>query len=87
MIDIENPELRQLGYESLNQLEKSLTELTSGYFSIVNDFQARDISFNFLKNSDENTEILATQDFVSRPYLLKDERKNYFFSINKEAVI
>ena len=86
MLGIQNPELRHYGYESLNQLENSLTELVNGYFSIVNPFQARDIAFNFLKNADADTEILATQDFVSRPHLLEDERKAYFLSINKEAV-
>ncbi|NQE46390.1 hypothetical protein C5S31_10250 [ANME-1 cluster archaeon GoMg2] len=86
ILDIKNPELRQQGYESLNQLEKSLTELTSGYFSMVNPFQARDIAFDFLKTAAENTEIWATQDFVSRPSLLEDERKRYFFSLNNAAV-
>lgn len=70
----------------LNELEKSLMELISGYFSIVNPFQARDIAFDFFKTANKDTEVLATQDFISRPALLEDERKNYFFSLNKGAV-
>ena len=86
ILDIENPELRHQGYELLNKLEKSLMELISGYFPIVNPFQARDIAFDFFETANKDTEILATQDFISRPALLGDARKNHFFSLNKKAV-
>jgi len=86
LLEIKNPELRQYGYDSLDRLEKSLVELVGESLSVASPFLARDIAFGFLKNADENTEILATQDFVSRPNLLQDELKGYFFSINKEAL-
>lgn len=86
IMDIRNPELRHQGYKLLNKLEKTFDELASGYFEIVNPFQAREIAFDFLKAADKNTTIFATQDFISRPHLLDDENKKYFISLNKTAV-